>query len=68
MMNTQHTSGQRTKFHKDVKIEVRAGIPTNKQGDYKIRKVGYDVFRHYFDTKEMDCQVGSTKLKRVLNY
>jgi hypothetical protein len=58
--------GLKTKFHKDVKIPIRAGMQFGSK-DYKIRTIGYDVFRHYFDTKEMDMQVGRQRIKRVLN-
>jgi hypothetical protein len=42
-------------------------MPFGKQ-DYKIRTIGYDIFRHYFDNDKKDCQVGSIRLKRVLKY
>lgn len=32
-----------------------------------MRKVGFEVFRHYYDTPEKDFQVGSERVKRVIN-
>ena len=34
--------------------------------NYKIRTIGYDVFRLYFDTSEKDMQVGRQLIKRIL--
>ena len=59
--------GVKTAYYKDVKVAVCAGMQFNT-GDYKIRKIGYDVFRQYFDTKDMDYQVGVSKIKKVFNY
>ncbi len=59
--------GIKTKYHTDVKIDVKAGMQFGTK-DYKIRKIGYDVFRHYFDNANKDCQVGSERIKRVLKY
>lgn len=58
--------GTKTKIYTDVKIPVLAGMQFGKN-NYKIKKIGYDVFRHYFDTKEKDCQVGSERIKRVIH-
>lgn len=58
--------GTKTKIYNDVKIPVLAGMQFGKN-DHKIRKIGYDIFRHYFDTKEKDCQVGSERIKRVIH-
>lgn len=60
------TQGTKTKIYNDVKIPVLAGMQFGTK-DYKIRKIGYDIFRHYFDTKEKDCQVGSERIKRVIH-
>lgn len=61
--------GQKTRFFTDVKIPVEAGMKfsNGKITDYKIRKVGYEIFRHYYDTAEKDWQVGSERIKRVIN-
>jgi hypothetical protein len=59
--------GIETNYFTDTKIKVKAGMPFGKQ-DYKIRTIGYDIFRHYFDNDKKDCQVGSIRLKRVLKY
>ena len=60
------TQGTKTKIYNDVKIPVLAGMQFGTN-NYKIRKIGYDIFRHYFDTKEKDCQVGSERIKRVIH-
>jgi hypothetical protein len=59
-------TGQKTPYHSDVRLPVYAGMPFGKT-DNKIRKVGYEVFRHYFDTPDKDCQVGSERIKRIIN-
>jgi hypothetical protein len=59
--------GEKTKIYTDVKIPVYAGMQFNTS-NYKMKKIGYDTFRHYFDTKEKDCQVGSERIKRTLKY
>jgi len=58
--------GSKTKFHTDVKVPIRAGMQFGTK-NYKIRTIGYDVFRQYFDTKEKDMQVGRQRIKRVIN-
>jgi hypothetical protein len=60
--------GIETNYFTDTKIKVKAGMQFNKKQDYKIRTIGYDIFRHYFDNDKKDCQVGSIRLKRVLKY
>jgi hypothetical protein len=57
--------GIKTNIYKDVKVKIRAGMQFGTK-DYKIRTIGYEVIRQYFDTKEMDCQVGRQKIKRVI--
>jgi hypothetical protein len=57
--------GTQTKFFKDVKLDIVAGMEFNTK-NYKMRVVGYEVFRQYFDSKEMDCQVGRQKIKRII--
>jgi len=59
--------GTKTKFFTTVKIAVSAGMQFGTT-NYKIRKIGYDLYRNYFDSPEKDCQVGSEKIKRVLTY
>ena len=58
--------GTKTKFYSDVKIPVYAGMMFGTN-DNKIRKVGHDIYRHYFDSEAKDCQVGSERIKRVIN-
>ena len=59
--------GTKTQFFTDVKIPVMAGMQFGT-ANYKIKKIGYDVYRHYFDSPEKDWQVGSERVKRILNY
>ncbi len=33
--------------------------------NYKIRTIGHNIVRQYYDTKEKDCQVGSQKIKMI---
>jgi hypothetical protein len=65
---TQNTmlQGTKTAIYTDVKIPVYAGMQFGTT-NYKIRKVGYEVIRQYFDTIEKDWQVGSERIKRVTN-
>jgi hypothetical protein len=69
MANTINTigglNGTKTKFHSDVKMSVSAGMEFGTK-NYKMRVVGYEIFRHYFDSVEKDCQVGSQRMKRVI--
>lgn len=51
-------TGEKTNIYTDVKIPVKAGMQFNSN-NYKIRTIGYDIFRHYFDTEQKDMQVGS---------
>lgn len=58
--------GIRTDFFIDAKVSVRAGMEFGTK-NHKIRTIGYDVFRQYFDTKEKDMQVGRQRIKRIIN-
>jgi hypothetical protein len=58
--------GIKTKYYSDVKMPIIAGMPFGSK-DYKLKKVGYEIFRHYFDTIQKDCQVGSERIKRIIN-
>ena len=62
----QPVQGIQTAFYTDVRMPVIAGMQFGTR-NYKLRKIGYDIYRHYFDTAEKDCQVGSHRIKRVLN-
>jgi hypothetical protein len=59
--------GTKTRHYTDVKVDVKAGMQFGTS-DYKIKKIGYDVFRHYYDNEDKDWQVGSERIKRVLKY
>lgn len=58
--------GQKTKYYSDVTMPVFAGMEFGTK-NYKMRKVGYEVFRHYYDNEYKDWQVGSERIKRVIN-
>jgi hypothetical protein len=60
--------GIKTKIYTDTKrIPIMAGGSlANKNASKALRKVGYEVFRHYFDTLEKDCLVGGERIKRVI--
>jgi len=58
--------GTKTKFYTDVKSPVIAGMRTDKEGDNKLRQIGYDIVRIYFDNANKDCTVGQERIKRVL--
>jgi hypothetical protein len=58
--------GIKTKYYTDVKLDICAGMQFGTN-NYKMRKIGYEVIRQYFDTKEKDFQVGREKIKRVIN-
>ena len=62
----QVAQGQVTEYYQEVKMPIIAGMEFGTS-NYKLRKVGHDVVRLYFDTTEMDCQVGCQRMKRVLN-
>lgn len=60
-----------TEFYTDVFTPINAGMEFIylKGGikSSKIKKIGYDIIRIYYDTKEKDCVVGQKILKRVFN-
>jgi hypothetical protein len=49
--------GTKTQFFTDVKMPIKAGMQFGTK-NYKIKTIGYKIYRQYFDTKEKDCQVG----------
>jgi len=60
--------GTKTEFFSDVKLPIYAGMPLNNpKASPKLKKVGYEIFRHYYDNDQKDCQIGSERLKRVIN-
>ena len=58
--------GSKSNFFSDVKLPVYAGMKFGTK-DNKIKAVGYEVFRQYFDTPQKDWQIGSERIKRVIN-
>lgn len=65
MLKKGRVEGVKTKFFTDSKVPIRAGMEFGSK-NYKIRTIGYDVFRLYFDTSEKDMQVGRQLIKRIL--
>lgn len=63
--NVGRLEGKKTKFFIDVKRPIRAGMQFGSK-DYKIRTIGYDVYRLYYDTKEKDMQIGVQRIKRII--
>jgi hypothetical protein len=57
--------GIQTKFYTETKVPIRAGMEFGSK-NYKIRTIGYDVFRQYYDSAEKDMQVGRQLIKRVI--
>jgi hypothetical protein len=53
--------GTATPYYIDVKTPVVAA-----KAQQKLKKIGYEVVRLYFDSSEKDCQVGSERIKRVI--
>ena len=49
----QVAQGQVTQYYQEVKTPIFAGMEFGTS-NYKMRKVGYDIVRLYFDTPEMD--------------
>lgn len=60
-----------TKFFTDVKSPIMAGMQfcytKGETKNNKIKQVGYDVVRIYYDSVEKDCVVGEKRFKRVFN-
>ncbi len=60
-----------TQFFTDVKSPIMAGMQfcytKGKTNNNKMKQVGYDVVRIYYDSAEKDCVVGEKRLKRVFN-
>jgi len=60
--------GIKTEFFLDVKLPIYAGMPLNNpKASPKLKKVGYEVFRHYYDNAQKDLQIGSERIKRIIN-
>ena len=57
--------GQKTEYYSDVKMPIYAGMQFGTN-NYKLRKVGYEIFRHYFDNENKDFQVGCERIKRKI--
>ena len=59
---------QKTPFFVDVKTPIMAGMEmmNGETVNYKIRKIGCEVSRIYFDTAEKDCTIGIEIIKRMI--
>lgn len=58
-------TGQRTEFYTDVKTDVKAGMQFGTN-NYKIKVVGFEIVRLYYDNQNKDYQVGSERIKRTI--
>jgi hypothetical protein len=65
MISVGRVEGKKTKFYTDVKSPIRAGMPFGSN-DYKIKTIGHDVYRLYYDSKDKDMQVGVQRIKRII--
>ena len=58
-----------TEFYTDVSTPIYAGMKfiysKGETKSNKIKKIGHDIVRIFYDTKEKDCIVGQKRLKRV---
>ena len=58
-----------TEFYTDVSTPIYAGMEfiysKGETKNNKTRKIGHDIVRIFYDTKEKDCIVGQKRLKRV---
>ncbi len=34
--------------------------------NYKMRRIGYDIVRIYFDNADKDCTIGQQRIKRII--
>jgi hypothetical protein len=57
--------GTKTQYYTDVKMPIFAGMEFGNK-NYKLRKVGFEVIRQYFDNDVKDFQVGRERVKRVI--
>jgi hypothetical protein len=57
--------GTKTQYYTDVKMPIFAGMEFGTK-NYKLRKVGFEVIRQYFDNDVKDFQVGRERVKRVI--
>jgi len=58
--------GTKTEHYTDVKMPILAGMKFGTS-ENKIKIVGYEITRLYFDTAQKDWQVGTEKIKRIIN-
>ena len=58
-----------TKYFTDVKSPIIAGMqfcyPKGETINNKLKEVGYDIVRIYYNSPEKDCVIGQKRLKRV---
>jgi len=59
--------GIKTKFYTDVKLPIKAGMQFGTK-DYKLKVIGHETIRLYYDSVEKDWQVGREKIKRIIKY
>ena len=63
------TTKTKTDFFNDVKTPIVAGMEylNGKVIKAKMRTIGYELNRIYFDSIQKDCTIGIEKIKRVIN-
>jgi len=63
------TKKEKTNFFKDVKTPIIAGMEylNGKIINSKMRKIGYELNRLYFDNAQKDCNIGIEKMGRIIN-
>ena len=56
--------GKSSQFYTDVKSPVIAGMQFGTK-NYKMRRIGRDILRIYFDNADKDCTIGQQRIKRI---
>jgi hypothetical protein len=57
--------GIKTEFFTDVKMPIVAGMEFGTK-NYKMKTVGYEIYRQYFDSEDKDLQVGVEIIERKI--
>jgi hypothetical protein len=69
--DVQGIKKEKTNFYTDIKSPIMAGMQfcytKGETKNNKIKQVGYNVVRLYYDSKLKDCLLGHEKLKTIFN-
>ena len=57
--------GIKTIYFTDVKMPIVAGMQFGTK-NYKMKTVGYEIYRQYFDSEDKDWQVGVEVIERKI--